>query len=46
MIIFACGGALPYTKDLPVVKKIECKKDAAFGLACEYYGDNNLKKGT
>ena len=28
MIIFASGGALPDTKDMPVVKKIGCKKKA------------------
>ena len=51
MIIFAFGSTLPYTKDLPVVKQIKCKTkktkkncDAAKNLACEYYGDNNLKK--
>ena len=27
MIIFAFGGALPYTKDLPVVKQINCQKE-------------------
>ena len=27
MIIFALGDALPYTKDLPVVKKVGCKKE-------------------
>ena len=27
MIIFAFGHALPYAKDLPVVKKIGCKKE-------------------
>ena len=27
MIIFAFGGALSYTKDLPVVRKIRCKKE-------------------
>ena len=47
MIIFAFGGVLPNTKDLPGVKEIGCKKKnckAALNLACEYYGDNNLKK--
>ena len=29
MIIFAFGDVLPYTKDLPVVKKFECKKEIA-----------------
>ena len=27
MIIFVFEGALPYTKDLPVVKKIKFKKE-------------------
>ena len=48
MIIFAFGDALPYTKDLPLVKKIGVQErncDAALGLAWEYYGDNSLKKG-
>ena len=27
MIIFASGGVLPYTKDMPVVKEIECKNE-------------------
>ena len=45
-IIFAFGGALSYTKNLLVVKKIRCKKetDAAKNLAREYYGDKNFKK--
>ena len=28
MIIFVFGDVLSYTKDLPVVKKIECKKES------------------
>ena len=38
---------MPYTKDLPVVKKNRLQErncDAAKNLAREYYGDNNLKK--
>ena len=42
MIIFASGGALSYTKDTPVVKKIKCKKETV--KVPEYYGDNDLKK--
>ena len=47
MIIFAFGGALPYTKDLPVVKKNQVQKrncDAALGLAREFFDDKKLKK--
>ena len=46
MIIFAFVGALPYTKDFPVVKWIKCQKetDVAKNLAREYYGDKKLKK--
>ena len=42
MIIFAFGGALPYKKDLPVVKQIKC--DAAKNPAREYCGDKKLRK--
>ena len=47
MIIFVFGGVLSYTKDLPVVKNIECKKETVMqpkNLVREYYGDKNLKK--
>ena len=49
MIIFVSRGALPYTKDMPVVKKNQVEKRncrASLNLACEYYGDNKLKKRT
>ena len=41
MIIFASGGVLPYTKDMPVVKQIKWKKET---VAREYYGDSKLKQ--
>ena len=47
MIIFACGGAVPYNKRLARGEKNwvqERNCDAALGLACEYYGENSLKK--
>ena len=47
MIIFAFGDVLPYTIDLPVVKKNqmpERNRNAALNLAREYYDDSNLKK--
>ena len=46
-ITFASGDALPYTKDMFVVKKIKWKKKnckASLNLAREYYGDNKLKR--
>ena len=46
MIIFASGGVLPYTKDMPVLKnrvqERNCKP--ALNITREYYGDNKLKK--
>ena len=47
MIIFAFGDALPYTNDLPVVKKKRVQErnhNAVLNLAREYYVDSNLKK--
>ena len=47
MIIFAFGGALPYTNRLSRGEKNQVQKrncDAAKNLVREYYGNNNLKK--
>ena len=47
MIIFACGGVWPYTKEMPVVKKNRDQEKTCkptLNLAREYYGDNKLKK--
>ena len=46
MIIFASGGVLPDTKDKPVLKKSSARRNCKpiLNLACEYYGDNKLKK--
>ena len=47
MIIFVTGGVLSYTKDMYVVKKNQVEKrncETTLNLACEYYGDNKLKK--